>query len=144
MQAVNVGREIHEGVNVTIRSTPSSRMTLDANYTYLNRSISGAPGVFPTGTPRHKTIGTATTRLPRNITAILSARYQSGIVAMSDNGLSLPASKFATFDLGSIVPIRAGATMQIGLKNLLDRNYYYWEGFPEEGRNWYLTLRYTF
>jgi iron complex outermembrane receptor protein len=144
MQAVNVGREIHEGVNLTIRSTPLSRVTLDANYSYLNRSNSGVPGAFPTGTPRHKTIGTATTRLPRNITAILSARYQSGIVAMSDNGLPLPAAKFATFDLGSIVPIRAGATMQVGLKNLLDRNFYYWEGFPEEGRNWYLTLRYTF
>jgi iron complex outermembrane receptor protein len=34
--------------------------------------------------------------------------------------------------------------MQAGVKNLFDRNYYYWEGFPEEGRNWYLTLRYTF
>jgi outer membrane receptor protein involved in Fe transport len=30
------------------------------------------------------------------------------------------------------------------VKNLLDRNYFYWAGFPEEGRNWYLTLRYTF
>ena len=144
MQAVNVGREIHEGINLSVRSTPVPRMTVDASYGYLNRAISDAPGVFPTGTPRHKTVGTVTGRLPRNILAIVTAKYQSGIVAMSDNGLPLPAAKFATFDLGSIIPIRARAAAQVGVKNLLDRNYYYWEGFPEIGRNWYLTLRYTF
>src|SRR5262249_16983728 len=32
MQAVNVGHEVHEGVDFTIRSTPVSRITLDANY----------------------------------------------------------------------------------------------------------------
>jgi iron complex outermembrane receptor protein len=144
MQAVNVGSEIHEGTTLLIRTTPVPRITLDMNYSYLNRVISGAPGVFPTGTPRHKTIGTAAVRLPRGATGVLSARYQSGIVAMSDNGLSLPASKFATVDLGATLPIRAGATMQVGVKNLFDRNYYYWEGFPEEGRSWYLTLRYAF
>src|SRR5215831_16160565 len=60
IQAVNVGREIHQGVNVSIRSTVLPRMTVDANYSYVDRSISGATGVFPTGTPRHKTIGTVT------------------------------------------------------------------------------------
>jgi len=144
MQAVNVGRETHEGMNLSVRSTPVTRITVDANYGYLNRTISNAPGVFPTGTPRHKTVGTITGRLPRNIAAIITAKYQSGIVAMSDNGLPLPASKFATLDLGGVLPIPLGASMQVGVKNLFDRNYYYWEGFPEEGRNWYVTLRYTF
>lgn len=144
MQAVNVGHEIHEGVTFSVRSTPVTRMTVDASYTYLNRSISNTPGVFPQGTPRHKTIATVTGRLPRNATGLLSARYVSGIVAMADNGLALPVAKFATVDVGALVPIRAGAAIQAGVKNLLDRNYYYWEGFPEEGRNWYLTLRYTF
>src|SRR5215813_13107622 len=44
MQAVNVGREIHEGVNLSIRSTPVPRMTIDASYGYLNRMVSNAPG----------------------------------------------------------------------------------------------------
>jgi iron complex outermembrane recepter protein len=144
MQAVNVGNETHQGVDLTVRTTPFSQMTFDATYAYLNRNISGSPGVFPTGTPRHKTLGTATVRLPHNALGILSVRYESGIVAMSDNSLPLPVSKFAATDLGALLPIRAGAAVQIGVKNLLDRNYYFWEGFPEAGRNWYLTLRYTF
>ena len=143
-QAVNVGREIHEGLNVTVRSTAVRRTTLVANYSYLNRSITGTPGIFPYGTPRQKTVGTATVRLPGGVLGILAGRYESGEVGMSDNGLPLPVSKFATFDLGAAAPIRAGMSLQAGVKNLFDRNYYYWEGFPEEGRNWYFTLRYKF
>jgi iron complex outermembrane receptor protein len=143
-QAVNVGRETHQGANFTLRTTQFSRVTFDANYTFLNRKITGAPGVFPNGTPKHKTIGSATVRLPRGATGLVSARYQAGTVGMSDNSLPLPVSKFATVDLEATVPIRAGISVQTGLKNLLDRNYYYWEGFPEAGRTWYLTLRYKF
>ena len=144
MQAVNVSREIYKGFNLTVRTTPIPRVTFDANYSFLNRNISGTTGVFPTGTPKHKTVGTATLRLPRAVTGIVSLRYESGIVAMSDNNLPLPVAKFATVDLGGIVPIREGVSLQVGLKNLLNRNYFYWEGFPQAGRNWYATLRYQF
>lgn len=143
-QAVNVSRETHEGADFTFRTSLASRVTFDAGYTFLNRKIYGAPGVFPVGTPRHKTVGTAVVRLPHGATGMISAQYQSGAVAMSDNSLPLPAAKFATFDLGGAVPIAAGISVQAGLKNLLDRNYYYWEGFPEAGRNWYITVRYRF
>jgi iron complex outermembrane receptor protein len=47
-------------------------------------------------------------------------------------------------DLGATAPIRVGMSVQAGVKNLLDRNYYYWEGSPDAGRNWYLNLRYRF
>jgi outer membrane receptor protein involved in Fe transport len=74
----------------------------------------------------------------------MPARYQSGAVAMSDNGLPLPAATFATVDVGGALPIRAGLRLQVGVKNLFDQNYYYWEGFPEAGRTAYVTLRCTF
>jgi iron complex outermembrane receptor protein len=143
-QAVNVGSEIHEGANVTLRTTPVPRLTLDANYSYLHRAITGATGVFPTGTPKHKTVGTATVRLPRGATGSTSVRYEGGAVGISDNNLPLPAAVFATVDVGGTLPIRAGVSVQGGVKNLLDRNQYYWEGFPEQGRNAYVTLRYAF
>ena len=71
-------------------------------------------------------------------------RYESGTLAGADNGVPIPASKFAAVDLGVIVPVRAGLSVQAGVKNLFDRNYYYQEGFPEEGRNWTATVRYLF
>jgi hypothetical protein len=33
---------------------------------------------------------------------------------------------------------------QAGVKNLLDRSYYYNAGFPEAGRTWSLNVRYSF
>jgi outer membrane receptor protein involved in Fe transport len=63
---------------------------------------------------------------------------------MADNGLQLPVSKFARTDIGGTLPIRLGFRVQLGIENLFDRNYFYWEGFPEAGRNWYGTLRYIF
>ena len=65
-------------------------------------------------------------------------------LAPSDNNIPIPASKFATMDLGATVPIRAGVSVATGVKNIFDRNYDYMEGFPEAGRNWYLNLRYRF
>jgi iron complex outermembrane recepter protein len=143
-QAANVGAETHGGVNVTLRTTAAPRTTLDANYSYLRRRITGTTGAFPVGTPIHKAVATATLRLPRGATGLVSARYQSEAVGMSDNGLPLPAATFMTVDLGGTLPLRGGVSVQGGVKNLFDRTYYYWEGFPEQGRNAYVTLRYVF
>jgi iron complex outermembrane recepter protein len=143
-QAVNVGSELHDGVNVTLRTTAIRKLTLDANYSFLHRTISGVAGVFPTGTPAHKTVATATLQLPRGTTVVGSVRHQSGSVAMSDNGMPLPSADFTTLDVGATAPIRRSLSVQAGIKNIFDSNYYYWEGFAEAGRTAYVTLRYTF
>ena len=35
----NIGKEIHEGIEFEIRSTPLPRLTLNASYSFLNRDI---------------------------------------------------------------------------------------------------------
>jgi len=44
---------------------------------------------------------------------------------------------------GGILPIRSGFGVQAGARNLFDQNYCYWEGCPGQGRNRYVTLRFT-
>jgi outer membrane receptor protein involved in Fe transport len=51
---------------------------------------------------------------------------------------------YATRGVFAFVPIRAGITIQAGIKNLLDRNYYYTARYPQEGRNWFMNVRYQF
>jgi iron complex outermembrane receptor protein len=146
-QSVNVAKEVHQGVEFTVRSTPVSRLTVDTNYSFLNRTITGPEtmlGVFPTGTPKHKLVGTASLRLPHAMLLLATARYESGTITTNDSGLIIPASKFGTLDFGGIIPITQGLNLQAGVKNLFDRNYYYQEGYPEAGRNWYTNLRYRF
>jgi iron complex outermembrane receptor protein len=140
---VNAGTETRAGVNLTVRSSPWRSLTLDGSYSYLHRTVDAA-GAFPVGTPVHKGVASATARLPRAMTGMATINYQSGALGMSDNGLPLPPNALTRIDLGVMVPIGAGFSVQTGVRNALDRNYYYWEGFPEAGRTGYVTLRYTF
>jgi iron complex outermembrane receptor protein len=146
-QSVNIAKEVHQGAEIAIRTNPTSRLTLDANYSYLSRTISGPVnmlGVYPTGAPKHKTVGAASIRLPRQILLLATARYESGTITSNDSGLIIPASRFGTADLGGIIPIFSGMKLKVGVKNLFDREYYYQEGYPEAGRNWYCSIQYRF
>jgi iron complex outermembrane receptor protein len=157
---VNVGEEIREGFEVTVHSTPLSRLTLDANYSFLNRSlptiptaisIDGLPATIPavylTGTPKHKAVGTATVRLPRKMLFLATARYESGAYYQLDgssSGFPTQAPPFGTVDLGGVAPLSSKVTLQLGVNNLFDRLYYYQEGYPQPGRNWYVRMRYRY
>ena len=151
-QSVNIGKELHQGVEFLVRSTPHSRINFDVQYSYLSRSISGPdnmPPVYPTGTPKHKTIGTAHILLPRDVSLLASARYENGnigdfIVEDGNLVIPVPASNFATADFGGIIPLLGGTKLEIGVKNIFDRNYYYREGYPMAGRNWYCNMKYNF
>jgi iron complex outermembrane receptor protein len=161
-EMANLGKEVHEGVEIEVRSAPLPRLNVDASYSYLNRDITyeylNLPNVSQVNTsvitlptlPKNKAIGTATMRLPHQVLAMASARYEGGITLQdttysSSSPLYLPYGEvYATVDLGVVAPIRYGVTAQAGIKNLLDRNYYYTAGYPEEGRNWYLNLRCRF
>lgn len=142
-QAVNVGAEMHHGISVAARSTALPRVALDANYSYLHREIDGTSSAIPFGTPRHKAIGTATASLPRASNVFVTVHHQSGLLAMSDNGLALPEAAFTVFDIGAMLPI-GRARVEAGIRNATNRDYFYWEGFPEAGRNLYLTARFAF
>jgi iron complex outermembrane receptor protein len=157
---INIGKETHEGVEIAVHSSPISWFKLDTNYTYLNRTIGSADLptgttlssvlVLPTGLPKNKLIGTGTFRFPYQILGIVSMRYEGGVTLQdtsyaSTSALYLPhGESFATVDLATVVPIRSKFSVQAGAKNLLDRNYFYTAGYPEEGRNWFLNLRYRF
>jgi iron complex outermembrane receptor protein len=154
---INIGKETHEGVEIALRSNPLSWVKLDANYTYLNRDIGNAtlPAgttlssalVLPSGLPKNKTVGTAIFRLPYQVLGIVSARYESGVTLQDTSYASTSplylahGESLATEDLGVVIPIRAKFNAQAGVRNLLDRNYYYTAGYPEEGRNWFVNLR---
>jgi iron complex outermembrane receptor protein len=161
-EMANIGTEVHEGAEFKVRSTPVAGLTLDASYSYLNRSIAydfaSVPTVSAVNTsinilptlPKNKVVGTASVRLPRQVTAIVSARYEGGLTLQDTtyaptSPLFLPFNEsFTTLDVGALVPIYKRVRVQMGVKNLFDRNYYYTAGYPEAGRTWFLNLRYQF
>jgi iron complex outermembrane receptor protein len=161
-EMANIGKEVHQGVEVEVRSTPIQRLTLNASYSYLNRTIkydfgtlSGVSAantsiaILPT-IPKNKFIGTASVRTYRRMLGIATFRYEGGLTLQdttyaTTSPLFLPYSQaFGTMDLGVVAPIWKGASLQAGVKNVFDRNYYYSAGFPEAGRTWFMNARYTF
>jgi iron complex outermembrane recepter protein len=157
----NVAKEIHEGTEFSIRSTPVSHLLLDASYSYLNRSIAWDFAKVPNANaaatstqaltfsalPKNKVMLNATLELPHKVLAIANYRYEGGIF-LQDTTYTPAAPQYAgsygTVDLGTVAPIYAGFSLQVGLKNLFDRNYYYTAGYPEAGRTWYFNGRYRF
>ena len=159
-QNVNIAKETHQGFEISLRSTPISRLVLDVNYSYLNRTLAYDFGdinpadvltsvlILPTY-PKNKVIFNATLRLPREILAIANYRYEGGILLQDNTYRTAPgnlpwSTSFGTVDLGFVVPVYGEFSVQGGAKNLLDRNYYYTAGYPEAGRNWYINARYRF
>ena len=161
-EMANIGKEVHEGIEFEVGSSLLSRLTLNASYSYLNHDIhyefSSLPnvsavntsiGILPT-LPRNKVVGTATVRLPHQILAIVNQRYESGLrlqdtTYVTASPLFLAYSEaYAATDIGVVAPIWAGASVQAGVKNLFDRNYFYTAGYPEAGRTWFLNFRYRF
>jgi len=160
-QNVNVAREAHQGFEFSLRSAPVSRLTFDLNYSYLNRNMAYEFGsrvdisqvltsvqILPTY-PKNKVIFNASLRLPHDILAIGNFRYEGGILLQDTSYRTAPANlpfstSYGTVDIGTMIPIVSGFSVQAGVKNLFDRNYYYTAGYPEIGRNWYLNGRFKF
>ncbi len=160
-QNVNVAKEIHQGFEFNVRSTLHSRLTMDVSYSYLNRTMAYDFGdvvnvsrvltsiqILPTY-PKNKVLANAVLRLPHDILAIANYRYEGGIVLQDTTYRTAPgnlawSTSYGTVDLGTVVPVVAGLSAQVGLKNLFDRDYYYTAGYPEAGRNWYFNMRYKF
>jgi iron complex outermembrane recepter protein len=160
-QNLNISREGHQGVEISVRSAPLSRLTLDVNYSYLNRNLlydfSGRVDISQVLTsiqllptyPKNKVLFNASLRLPHEILATGTFRYEGGITLQDTTYKTVPAnlafaSSYGTVDIGTVVPIQAGFSVQAGIKNVFDRNYYYTAGYPEAGRNWYFNARYRF
>lgn len=158
-QNFNIGREVHQGAEITIRSTPIHPMTLEAHYTYINRTLAYDFGRIPDvselntaivslpSMPRNKFVGTMTLGLPHRMLALATLRIEGGIMIQDTTYRPAPppsGTYLGVVDVGAVVPVRAGLDVQAGVKNLFDRNYCYTAGYPEAGRNWHFNLRYRF
>ena len=86
-------------------------------------------------------------QLPHRILGLATYKYEGGILLQDTTYSPYPpefATSYGVVDLGTVIPVYAGLSFQVGVKNALDRNYYFTAGYPEAGRNWYFNGRYRF
>lgn len=143
-QLRNLGEARYLGAEGGLRIAISRSAQFSTNYTYLSRHNKTMPEIIMLDTPRHKSYSMLTYRWPYNITTFADLTYEGGRWNSNDAGRVLRAPSFATVGIGGTARVFERAEIQAGMNNLLDRNYFYAEGYPEAGRNFFVNLRYRF
>ena len=145
-QYQNIGKAEHLGFEFSADSYWSDNFSTNFAYTYIHSELKEAndPSVkYITAIPEHTLNARAKYMPTSKLSVIPLVRAESERYV--DNTVSTPTTKaFIVMDLK--VAYQATKSMEIsaGIKNMFDENYYYTEGYPMEGRNYYATARYTF
>lgn len=150
-QVQNVGKARSYGLELAMGYQFSDDVSVGLGYTYLRKKLKDNPLLSVlTNVPKHKfnlyaDIGiTESLKVVPVITAY-SSRYspaggspaESGAVAPAD---AVKSSGFMTADLKFVYSPMKNLDIEIGAANIFDEDYELSDGYPSEGRNFFLTL----
>ncbi len=141
-QFQNTGKAAFYGLETEFTFTPFPLFAAGLQYTYLERKNLSQPGLFFTDIPRHKIFGYLKYDKPGLFYVLFNSDFNSERYSSSD-GLYV-AEAFFISNIKASVKIRKIFSIEGGINNLFDVNYSYYEGYPEEGRNYILSLKYSF
>lgn len=138
-QMQNFGEAEYKGIEAQLSYTPIQKLSISANYTYLERKNITNPAVHFTDVPNTKVIGTIEYNPIKILKLIANTEFNSSRYSTS-YGTGVPdytlLNGFVSTKVLKYVSIDAG------INNIFDRNYSLVEGYPEEGRNFFVTVRF--
>jgi iron complex outermembrane receptor protein len=143
-QLRNLGEARYLGGEFGFRTSLTRALQLSTNYTYLSRRNQTMPATIMLDTPRHKIYATATYSWWSRLMLLTDFLYEGGRWNANDAGRVQRASSYAAVGLGVTARLYRQVELQAGINNLLDRDYFLVQGYPEAGRNVYVNLRYRF
>lgn len=145
-QNQNIGQEEHKGFEIGIDSYWLDNLSTKFSYSYIDAKLKKSESdtaKYITGIPKHALNAMIDYKPIPNLSIIPVFRYESNRYV--DNEASSPKTRpFFTMDLRVAYKFDFGLELNAGVKNITDKNYYYSEGFPEEGRTYYVGVRYLF
>lgn len=140
-QNQNVGEAVHQGFEMVLSYTPTPKLTLGLNYSYLDRENVSNPEILPTNTPKNSGSVQASYRALDWLTVL-------GYIEWSDKRYSSTTGTevdgFIVGNLKASLELPNDFFVDFGVKNVADVDYGYSEGYPEAGRNYFANLRYEF
>jgi outer membrane cobalamin receptor len=152
-QYVNLNRALAHGAEVEFRARPTTRLSLDASYTYTSTQILNAPLAFDPLLAQ----GAPLLRRPRHagsLLAVYAVRRWGGNLGGTflgrrpDSdflGLLPPvkhAAGYARFDVGAWRAITKRVTAYVNVENVLNRHYEEAAGFPALRANFRAGMRF--
>jgi len=138
-QMQNFGKADYKGIEAQVAYSILKNLSLNVNYTYIERKNITSPSIHFTDVPNTKVMGTVEYEPIKILRLIANAEFNSSRFSTS-YGTRVP--DYTLLNLYASGKILKNFSLDAGLNNIFDRNYSLVEGFPEEGRNFFVTLRF--
>ena len=140
VQPQNVGRAHFYGFELGIKTTALPDIELGANYTYTRTTSESTPPVPLYGIPENKAYAYGIFTLPAGFAFVPSVLYESGRTT-TDTGNGNPIPGYTVVNMKLTYAATANVSLEAGVNNVGDKLYYYDDGYPAAGRNYYVNLR---
>lgn len=152
----NLGDAEYYGGEVSANLTVGRALTLGGNYTFIHRSFAIRPqpgSVLPlafelTDVPDHKAFLYAEWRPIAQLHVVPSVDFASNRTTLASTVPTPPGiplyyrtGSYAVANLRVDFAMSEGVMLGIGARNLFDANYQLADGFPEQGRSLFASLR---
>jgi iron complex outermembrane receptor protein len=138
-QMQNTGAAAFSGLEVSIEYALLRNVNTGANYTYIERkNITNADIKF-TNVPNHKAFGYLQYNPTKGSYIVASIEYDSKRYSTS---YGTTAAGFMLLNAKASFKVLKYFAIEGGVNNILDKNYSLAEGYPEQGRNYFVTLAY--
>ena len=141
-QYQNVGKEAFKGVELAVNVFATDNLTLGANYTYTHAK-NKTQNTIVKNVPKHKFFAFVDWKILPNLSLYVSQEAEHGRYYL-DGGKTVKLSGFGNSNAKLIYEPFSGLSLEAGISNLFDKNYYYQAGYPEEGRVYFGNIRYKF
>jgi len=141
-QMQNTGKAVFYGLEAEIGYTPFNALNIGLQYTCLERKNLSHPEILFIDVPRHMVFGYLKYGRPGTFYILFDSGFNSERPGTSDG--RYVAGGFFLSNINVSVNILKVFAIEAGIGNLFDADYCYYEGYPEEGRNYSIKLRYSF
>ncbi|OPY80032.1 MAG: Colicin I receptor precursor [Syntrophorhabdus sp. PtaU1.Bin153] len=140
-QNQNVGHVEQYGFEVDLSTSLMTTLDAGVNYTYLDNNNRSSSDKL-TDVPEHKLFVYAK-YTPVKVLSFLADLETDSKRYSSSNGVRI-AKGFTVVNAKAMYEIIKGLQIEAGVRNLLDKNYALYEGFPMPGRTFFSNLTYRF
>ncbi|RYU93627.1 TonB-dependent receptor plug domain-containing protein [Emticicia agri] len=140
-QLQNAGKARFYGAELGLDYKAEKGLALGANYSYIKRKNITNPAILFTNVPENKVFGYADYTFLKRVNLLLSAEYNSDRYSTS---YGTQAKAYTLMNTKASVKIYKFISAEAGINNIFDKNYTLVEGFPEAGRNYFVTLAFSY
>lgn len=138
-QIQNMGSARFYGAEAGVRYDILKNLMLGVNYTFVQRDNLTEPDVLFTDVPTSKVFGYVQYEPIKSLRFMANVEYNSSRYSTS-YGIQTP--QYTLLNFSASYKVWKYMSLEAGLNNIFDKNYSVVEGYPEEGRNFFVTLRF--